>query len=139
DMAFADGRSYRPMIEDPVYFDVRTVVPYKRMRIGLMYNNKTGIPLKIGMKLPDGGPDFELRVLENETSEGEWTRGSASFDLSDASYYNSKYTFAFSVPGLRTENTGAGEVRLSRITLTLEREPFEWNDIASLWKQKLPK
>lgn len=137
DMAVTDGRSYRPMVEDPVYFDVRTIVPHERVRIILIYNNTTGVPLKIGMKLPEGtGADFELHALENEVKEGEWTRGEVLFDLSRASYYNSKYTFAFSVPGLRTEGVGAGEVRLAQMTLTLERDPIQWDDIILLWKKR---
>lgn len=127
DLVSQGGKTYRPMIEDPVYFDVKTAVPYKTARIDLVYENRTSIPLRIGMKLPEGGPAFELKALE---------RGSVAFDLSRASYYNSKYTFVFSVPGLRTENTAAGEVRLAEMTLTLERKPFQWEDIQSLWKKR---
>lgn len=135
EMARADGRTYRPMIEDPVYFDVKTLVPYRAAHIELIYNNGTVVPLKIGVKLPDGGPPFDLKSLENITKEGRWSRGSASFDLSSASHYNGKYTFAFSVPGLRTERTGQGEVRLAQMRLILERPSLSWNDISLLWKK----
>lgn len=135
DIARADGRTYRPMIEDPVYFDVKTLVPYKAARIELVYENTTSIPLAVGVKLPDAGPPFDLKSLENRTQEGRWSRGSALFDLSRASYYNGKYTFAFSVPGLRTEDTGQGEVRLSQMRLLLERPSLSWNDILLLWKK----
>lgn len=124
DTAFADGRLYRPMIEDPVYLDIKTFVPYQRARIALVYQNTTGIPLQIGLKQTGGTAAFELKSFENETRQGGWHRGEATFDLSGASYYNRKYTIAFSVPGLRTEGAQQGEVRLSRMVLTLEREPF---------------
>lgn len=135
DIARGDGRTYRPMIEDPVYFDVKTRVPYRAARIELIYENTTSIPLAVGMKLSDGGSPFDLRSFENIIQEGRWSRGSASFDLSRASYYNGKYTFAFSVPGLRTERTGQGEVRLSQMRLILERSPLSRNDIFMLWKK----
>lgn len=135
DMARVEGRTYRPTIEDPVYFDVKTLVPYQAARIELIYENTTSIPLAVGVKLPDGGHPFDLESFENRTQEGKWSRGSASFDLSRASYYNGKYTFAFSVPGLRTENNSAGEVRLSQMRLILERQSLSWNDMLSLWKK----
>ncbi len=135
DMARADGRTYRPMIEDPVYVDVKTLVPYRTAHIDLIYENTTSIPLAVGVKLSDGGTPFDLKSFENITQEGKWSRGSASFDLSDASYYNGKYTFAFSVPGLRTEHTGQGEVWLSQMRLILERPPLSRNDVTSLWKK----
>lgn len=136
DMAYANGRAYRPMIEDPVYFDVKTVVPYRTARIELLYDKRTVIPLKIGMKLSKGtDARFELKPLENETREGTWTRGEVSFDLSDKSTYNSKYTFVLSLPGLLTEKPDSGELRLSHMTLTLEREPFVWGDLIAYLKK----
>jgi hypothetical protein len=136
DMARQDGRTYRAMIEDPVYFDVRTVAPYDTARIDLVYQNTTRTPLQIGMKLQSGETAFDLKPLQDERKEGQWTRGTAQFDLSRASYYNSKYTFAFSVPGLRAEQVDTGEIRLSQMVFTLERPPLRWADIKSVWKKK---
>lgn len=133
DMAFADGRSYRPMIEDPLYIDIKTLAQYRAVRIELVYQNTTDTPLQIGMKRAGNGTAFELKSFENEPREWEWRRGEVLFDLSGASYYNGKYTFAFSVPGLKTENSSAGEVRLSRMALTLKRSQLSWNDIKTLW------
>lgn len=136
DVARADGRTYRSMIEDPLYFDVRTLLPYGKARIELVYRNKTAVPLKIGVKLKNGETAFDIKPFANITKDGEWSRGEVAFDLSPASYYNSKYTFAFSVPGLRAESAAAGEVRLSQMTLTLERDPISWKEIMKLWKKR---
>lgn len=136
DMAFANGHSYRPMIEDPVYVDIKTSIPYQRARITVFYQNTTGIPLQIGLKQTASTAAFELKSFENEAREGEWQRGEATFDLSAASYYNKKYTIAFSVPGLRTEGTRQGEVRLSQMRLTLQRPPLSWKDITTLWRKE---
>ncbi|MBI4252645.1 hypothetical protein HY623_00465 [Candidatus Uhrbacteria bacterium] len=134
DMARQNGRTYRPMIEDPVYVDVKTLLPYRVARIDLIFQNTTSIPLAVGMKRAGGTPSFDLKSVEEAPTEGGWSRGSVLFDLSTASYYNGKYTFAFSVPGLRTERPGQGEVRLSQMRLILERPPLSWDDILTLWK-----
>lgn len=136
DMAYANGRAYRSMIEDPVYFDVKTVVPYRTARIELVYDNRTAIPLKVGMKLPkDADARFELKPLNFQEVQGVWTRGEVSFDLSDASTYNSNYTFVLSLPGLLTEKSDTGELRLSHMTLLLEREPLLWSDFITRVKK----
>lgn len=136
DMAFADSRSYRPMIEDPVYADIKTSIPYQRVRVTVLHQNTTGTPLQIGLKQSASTAAFELKSFENEAREGKWQRGEATFDLSAASYYNKKYTIAFSVPGLRTEGARQGEVRLSQMRLTLQRPPLSWKDITKLWRKE---
>lgn len=117
-----DGMLYRAMVEDPLYVDVRTLVPYKRATIQLIYQDTTETPLKIGMKKNrDAG--IQLKKFDHEKQVGVWTVGNVSFDLADASYYNNKYTFVFSVPGLVTEKNSKGDVRLAKLLLTLMREP----------------
>jgi len=124
-----DRVSYIRMIEDPVYFDVTTSVPYDTATFDITYDNTTSIPLQIGMKQHDGvSPAILLKDFEKIVRRGIWSQGSVSFDLSKANRYNSKYTFAFSVPGLVTEKNRAGEIRLSEMTLHLKRKPLSWGN-----------
>src|SRR3989338_6971967 len=80
DMARAAGRAYRPMIEDPVYADVKTLLPYRAAHVDLIFENTTSIPLAMGVKRADGTPSFDLKSIENVQREGKWARGSVLFD-----------------------------------------------------------
>lgn len=135
-----DGIEYRLMVEDPLYVDVQSVVPYKTATIQLTFTNTTGTPLKIGIKR-SGDAGILLEPFNQTVRSGEWTMGTVSFDLADASYYNNKYTFVFSVPGLVTEKNSKGDIRLAHMTITLKRDPFSFAEIQrgikKLWSGKL--
>ncbi len=124
------------MVEDPLYGDVHTLVPYTRATADLVYSNTTDIPLRMGIKQEgESGRTIVLKEFETEKWEGEWRRAVVSFDLNGASYYNNKYTLVFSAPGLVTEKDIPGEIHLAKLTLTLAREPFSWNDVVRLWRE----
>lgn len=131
-----DGALFIRMVEDPVYFDVLTSVPFDTATLEVTYNNTSSIPLRMGVKQKEGEmPSILLKDFEPVSRAGNWSKETVSFDLRTANHYNGKYTFAFSAPGLVTEKNIPGQLRLAEMTLRLKREPFSWNDIATQWKR----
>lgn len=125
-----EGSSFIQMVEDPLYVDVTTRVPYDTATIEVTFANTTPLPFQMGIKQKEGSQkSILLKGFEQTFREGHWTRGSVSFDLQTANYYNGKYTFVFSVPGLVTEKNIPGEIRLSEMTLHLQRKPFSLHDL----------
>ncbi|MDP2630517.1 MAG: hypothetical protein Q8P56_03860 [Candidatus Uhrbacteria bacterium] len=128
-----DGAPFIRMVEDPVYFDVTTSVPFDTATLDVTYENTSPIPLQMGAKQKEGDtPSILLKQFEQISRTGNWSNGTVSFDLRTSNRYNGKYTFVFSVPGLVTEKNVPGEVRLSEMTLRLKRKSLSWNDIAAI-------
>lgn len=127
-----DGVSFIRMVEDPVYIDVHTRVPFDSARLDVTYINTTSIPLQMGIKLQEGSnPAILLKSFEHISQKGNWSRASVSFDLTRAKRYNGKYTVVFSAPGLVTEKNIPGELRLAEMTVHLKRKAFSWDDMAN--------
>lgn len=125
-----DGVKFIRMVEDPVYVDVTTRIPFDMVTLEVTYDNTTDIPLAMGIKQKEGSsPSILLKEFESVSRVGNWSKGTVSFDLRSANHYNGKYTFVFSAPGLVTEKSISGDIRLSEMTLHLKRKPLSWGDI----------
>lgn len=127
------------IIEDPVYFDIWTPVPYRKVRIELMFKNVSKAPLSIGLRRSPSQWDILLQPIIVVRKEGEWTIGYGEFDLSDIPLQYQKYTFLISAPGLIVEKPEYGYVFLARERIILERESFIesiWNHIVRQKKMK---
>jgi len=125
----SDGVLALPMIEDPLYFDIKAYVPFKRATFHLTYRNTTGTELALGIKRGDGSTGIAIKKFEKSSQRGVWTDATVSFDLAGASDYNNNYTFVLSVPGLVTEKQNQGAVDLARMRIQLQRDPISWHDI----------
>ena len=116
------GRKNAKVIEDPVYFDIKSIVGYTSARFEFLYQKHTAFPVQMAYKNNQSGNPFTI-IPFSEEKRGDWTLAIADIDLTSAVRQNTKYTFAFSVPGLIANTTG-DSVLISKLTVTLLREPF---------------
>ncbi|MBI4240038.1 hypothetical protein HY620_03550 [Candidatus Uhrbacteria bacterium] len=118
------------VFEDPVYFDIKTLVPYQRIIFTVLYQNHSG--RQIGMGVKDGeGWKFALKPFKEgiqsvsakaTADKGEWTVGEVEFDLTKSSYANGRYTFLFSIPGLTIDKRAYEYIIFSQMNITLTRD-----------------
>lgn len=111
-------------IEDPVYFEVKTSVPYDHVELSFRYKNKLAVPLRVGVKRSDRENDILFSEVEEEKKDGDWTIATTAFDLSSVRRMNHRYHFLFSMPGLQYEYPEKGSLTLSRMTVRLVRLPL---------------
>lgn len=110
------------IIEDPVYFDVKSSVPYRTASFSFAYQKHTSRTVQLAMKPASSGGRFIL-IPFREEKKGDWTIATAHVDLATASRQNSKYTFALSIPGL-VANDSNEYVLVSHMNIRLERQPL---------------
>lgn len=116
------GRSIAKIIEDPVYFDIKNIAPYRSAEISFTYQKHTSRSVQLAAKPVSGGEQFTI-IPFREDKMGDWMIGTADVDLSAVSRQNSKYTFALSIPGL-VANASDEYVLVSRMNIRLERSPL---------------
>ncbi len=112
------------LIEDPVYFEVKAPVSYNRATIRVRYQNRTAIPIRMGLLRNANPNDVLFSPLIEAGKDGEWSIATAQVDLSKTQRINGRYHFLFSMPGVRFERPENGYLVLSHVTLRLEREPL---------------
>lgn len=134
----SDGLRIDRMIEDPVYLDFKTLVPYDTARMSVRYRNESPYVLSGGMNLDQTGWKIERRDLTYEKQENGWTIGSAEFSLANVSRRKDAYQFLLTAPGLRYENR-EGSILISSIQLDLSRRPLVWEDIMLVFNHVLKK
>lgn len=113
------GRKIAKVIEDPIYFNIKSILPYHSAKISFTYQKHTSRHAQLAAKPVSGGEQFII-IPFREAKIGGWTIGTADVDLSAVSRQNSKYTFALSIPGL-VANTSDEYVLVSRMNIRLER------------------
>lgn len=111
------------ILEDPIYFDIRTSIPYKRMVVVIRYRNESTLPFRIAVRSTQHGWSFVSHEFVSR-EDGEWMIGMADIDLSLAVRHNGKYTFALSVPGLVLETGNGASVLVQSLSIDLYREPL---------------
>lgn len=114
------GGKIAKVIEDPVYFDVKSIIPYQSAVISFVYQNHTSRLVQLAMKPANGGEQFSI-IPFLEEKKGDWIIGTANVNLTAASRQNSKYTFALSIPGL-VANSSNECVLVSRMEIRLKRQ-----------------
>ncbi len=109
----------RTIIEDPVYFDVRTRVAYEKALVRMWYKNRSGREVSLGLRIP--GTDWKNVVASSpqKSREGEWEIIEAEFDLSGIPLVQNKYTFLISIPGLQYDSRQKETVIAWRADITL--------------------
>lgn len=113
------GRKIAKVIEDPLYFDIKTVIPYDFATVSFAYQKHTLRPVQLAVKPASGSEQFII-IPFYEEKRGDWIMGTATVDLVTAARQNSKYTFALSIPGL-VANTTDEYVLVSRMNIRLTR------------------
>lgn len=120
-----DGTQTIRMVEDPLYFDVRSKVDYEYADIILYFRNESDRPAQLGMRI--FGDTWKTIVPSGQRSgsaEGGWNTIQARFDLQQVPRYQNTYTFLISVPGLRYESKDNESLVLSHADIRLIRKPL---------------
>ncbi len=110
------------VIEDPVYFDVKTSVPYASATILFNYQKHTQKKTQLAVRGWQDGVKFSTVPFE-ETIVGDWVQARAVVDLTKAMRENDKYTFAVSIPGL-IAHISDEYILVSDMTIQLVRQPL---------------
>ncbi len=114
------GKQIAKVIEDPLYFDIKTLVSYQLAKISFSYQKHTNRTVQLALKSSETGQQFTTMRF-SEKRDGEWTIGTADVDMNHMVRQNGKYTLAFSVPGL-IANTSDDYILVSRMDITLVRK-----------------
>ena len=130
----ANGRHIDRMVEDPVYLDLKTIVPFDKARLSVFYKNETPYALSLGVNAAEKGWNIQTKELEIEEGEDGWTIGSSEFDLTAVQRRKEVYQFLISAPGLRYEKH-EGSIFISKIIIHLQRKPVSLSDFAFLAKK----
>lgn len=121
-----NGQSAARIMEDPVYFDIRTALPYERMEFLVRYRNESPYPFRVAARSSREGWSFDSYEFETH-SDGAWTVGRTTIDLATVVRHNGKYTFALSIPGLVLETSNGASVIVRSLSINLYRDPlFQW-------------
>lgn len=115
-------RRIAKIIEDPVYFDVKTAVAYRSARIAFRYQKHTSRTVQLAMRGWQDGVKFSTTPF-TETVVGDWVQAHATIDLVRALREHGKYTFAVSIPGL-VANASDEYLLVSDMTIELIRKPL---------------
>ncbi len=108
--------------EDPVYFDVRTRMPYERATLRVEYQNTTSREVSLGIRIPGQEWKTALNRDGKRSKQGEWEVIESSFDLSKIPLHQNKYTFVISIPGMEYDKPEIGSLLASRAVVTLQRK-----------------
>lgn len=123
------------IIEDPVYFEVKTSVPYERVTLIMRTQNHATVPLKVGLKRSEQGNDVSIQPLLHDKSDGDWSIDHVSFDLAGSLRVSDRYYFLLSLPGVQYEYPERGYALLSTMTITLERPGARWADYTRYFRK----
>lgn len=127
------------LIEDPVYFEIKTVVPYREVEVELAYRNRAGIIVSVGVRRGKAFESFDLVPIQELPSRGIWQRATARIDLTGALREKNRYRMIIALPGIAYDHPGSGDVLLSKMRITLRRDPLSISDIRSLLDFFVPK
>ncbi len=116
------GNKGEQILEDPVYLDVYSFIPFKKANIRVWYSNSTENEFSVGVQKRVHADQVLMKPFESLTQEGKWSIGTVSYDLRGIPLMRGGYIFVFSAPGLTRDGIDNGTLRVSRIHLTLERE-----------------
>lgn len=109
----------RTIIEDPIYFDVRTRVAYRGAHLKLSYQNTSSHSVSLGMRIHGSEAKNILAQKITRDRDGVWETVEADFDLSVVPLLQNKYTFLISIPGLEYEGLQKETILAHRINITL--------------------
>lgn len=109
------------ILEEPVYLDIYSFLRYHKAHITLWFSNSTSQEVSVGIQRTVHA-DTIIKSFEALTKDGEWTRGSVSYDVSEIPLMRGGYILVFSIPGLSQQGSEQEHVRVSRIRVVFEGE-----------------
>lgn len=118
------GSSIR-MVEEPLYFDVRSRVDYESADITLYLRNNSSRQVQLGARV--FGDTWQTVIPSDQrraTAAEGWDTINAQFDLRTVPRHQNKYTFVISAPGLRYEADSKESIYLSHADIHLLRKPL---------------
>ncbi len=119
-----DGISYQKIIEDPVYFDMRTPVTYDTMIGEIVYKKHTLKEFRIGIKQFPTQTNFFTVPFTSVSTQGGWIKGRAEISLKEIQRLPGKYSLSLSIPGLAYRPNSDEYVLVSNAQITLQRKPL---------------
>lgn len=131
-------RSAGPQLvrEDPVYFDIRTRIPYDTATFQLEYQNKTPFPVSMGIKKGDEAWSFATTPFARTQKSDGWEQGILTLDLSQGVRSGNKYTFVISIPGLTIEKRDE-YVAVRTLRVTLQGRPLSVSSLFAFFQSFL--
>lgn len=125
-----NGTSFQKIIENPVYFDVRTPVTYDTMVVEVLYKNHTSHELGVGIKQFWTQTDFFVTPFKEIGTQGEWKMGRAEISLKGIRRLPGRYSLSLSLPGLVYRPDNDEYVLVSRAQIVLKKEPLTLKGMA---------
>ena len=111
--------NYQLILDSPVYFDLRTLPWFTRLRVNLIYQEAGRQLAGIGWQV---GPGFQYQIqepiLSRSLADG-WQE--AIFDLDLTKVYQQKNVKRFLISTLAAEEQEKGELEIQSLELTVER------------------
>jgi len=111
------------LISNPVYFNLRTVLPFERAKVSLLYKNPGNHKFKVGGLVNKELWQFDLKEIDGQETDDGWLFGQAEFSMLGYLREENQYRFILSVPYTELENQEDGLV-ISEIKLELYRQPL---------------
>lgn len=127
------------LIEDPVYFEIKTAVPYREAEVEFAYRNRAGIQVSVGVRRGTAFESFDLARLHELPARGLWQRGVARIHLAGVPREKNRYRMVIALPGIAYDHPGSGDVLLSKMRITLERDRITPSDIKMLLASFMPR
>lgn len=117
---------YQEMVIDPVYFDVRLPQSFRGAELKVWFQSKPGVALKIGPRFRPKSWQWDLEEIDHQDKEGDWTVGTAKFDLRPVEMENHRIRFLISSPGL---DESGEKIIFKKIEIEFKKEPLNWGKI----------
>ena len=117
------GQKAQALISNPVYFNLRTVLPFRKAKIRIVYRNPENYNFRIGGLVNNDLWQFDFKEVEVVSQEGDWLTGQAEFDTSFYYRDDNKYRFILAVPYQELEDFSSA-LAVHRIDIELERDPM---------------
>ena len=128
EMMKEDGRSFRRLSADPVYFDLRTPRSMRTATFSITYR---GTPPSLAVFTDKAKWLFDLQPLSSITDlDNGWRQGTATFDLSVKPYAWQKYQLMVAL----ADDTA---VDIAAIDVIAHRPPLTWPLLIREIKERL--
>lgn len=114
-----DTKYVERIIESPIYLDVFSLVPFKKIHIELFFKSESGENVLIGVQRSVQADDIRVKPFSSIRKEGEWYVGTVDYTLSGIPLLRSGYILVLDTPKPLSETQ---TLRVSRIRIVLERD-----------------
>jgi len=122
--------------DEPIYFAMAAPPFFRRATVRLEYLNEGQPKVELGGRSSLSEWQFDLRPLETVATEREWQTGEAVFDLGPLAVDGrGEIQMVVSMPDMQKGN--ASPVKVRRVEILYEREPFSFSSVFEAVRQRL--